>query len=456
MAARTFLIFVLGMLCASRVQAEGADGLYQNLSTFISENRAAIQLLGSTPEPALVPLSFPCELVENSAEPPTSVHKLRPSDVNVVASLGDSITAAFGAEARNALQLFTEYRGVSWSGGGVDTVDSVVTMPNILKSFNGKLYGYSTGTGGPKSEAAVFNIAVSGAVAPDVPAQALRLVELMRSSTSVDWAKDWKLVTIWIGGNDLCAVCNDAIEYSAEKYQAHLQSTLDILQQIPRVFVNLVMILDISRLHELQMGLCDSFHKTVCPCVQRSDDTRALVRDMAAKYQAAVSAIASMGRYQTDTFTVVAQPFFLDTQIPRLPNGNLDRSYFAPDCFHFAGKAHAAAAVGLWNNMLQVQGSKSDIWGLGEVPKCPTKQQPYLCTATNECGASSGVRSLNPTGHEAPVQAMTVEQRTMVGLALVLLVAVPIALFAFLRYRRRAAAEYTSIPGSTLSATTTV
>jgi cytochrome c-type biogenesis protein CcmH/NrfF len=100
-----------------------------------------------------------------------TVHQLRPSDVNVVASLGDSITvrepcfchrrltlcstpvllllllllllfvsarsqcdpqAAFGAEARNAFQLFNEYRGVSWSGGGVDNYQSVVTMPSAL------------------------------------------------------------------------------------------------------------------------------------------------------------------------------------------------------------------------------------------------------------------------------------------------------------------------------------
>jgi hypothetical protein len=65
----------------------------------------------------------------------------------------------------------------------------------------------------------------------------------------------------------------------------------------------------------------------------------------------------------------------------------------------------------------------------------------------------AGVRSLKPTGHEAPAQAMTVEQRTMVGLALVLLVAVPIAIFAYLRYRKRAAAEYTPIPGTDFSIT---
>ena len=110
--------------------------------------------------------------------------------------------------------------------------------------------------------------------------------------------------------------------------------------------------MDITRLHELQEGLCDTFHKTVCSCVQRSDDTRAILQRLAHEYQAVADKIGKNPRYQTDGFSVSVQPFFIDTLIPHTPDGKPDRSYFAPDCFHFALKAHAAAAVGLWNNMV--------------------------------------------------------------------------------------------------------
>lgn len=57
---------------------------------------------------------------------------------------------------------------------------------------------------------------------------------------------------------------------------------------------------------------------------------------------------------------MVLQPFFDKTVIPRLKdNKTIDRSYFAPDCFHFSGKAHQASALALWNSMLEPVGKKS-------------------------------------------------------------------------------------------------
>ena len=61
---------------------------------------------------------FPCTLRAPSPSPPSSVHRLRPADIQVVAALGDSITAGVGARANSVLDIFTEYRGVSFSSGG--------------------------------------------------------------------------------------------------------------------------------------------------------------------------------------------------------------------------------------------------------------------------------------------------------------------------------------------------
>ena len=81
-----------------------------------------------------------------------------------------------------------------------------------------------------------------------------------------------------------------------------------------------------------------------------------------------------------DNFTAVAQPFFSDIDIPKDDEGKPDRSYFAPDCFHFRVKAHEAAAVALWNNMLEPVGSKRTTWYPGEPINCPTSSAPYLAT----------------------------------------------------------------------------
>ena len=55
---------------------------------------------------------------------------------------------------------------------------------------------------------------------------------------------------------------------------------------------------------------------------------------------------------------MVVQPFFLNTTLPRLLDGSVDMSYFAPDCFHFTQKGHRAIALALWNNMVEPLGKK--------------------------------------------------------------------------------------------------
>lgn len=49
---------------------------------------------------------------------PKSVHRLRPGDIDIVAAIGDSLTAGNGAMAMNIMQVFIENKGVSWSIGG--------------------------------------------------------------------------------------------------------------------------------------------------------------------------------------------------------------------------------------------------------------------------------------------------------------------------------------------------
>jgi len=61
--------------------------------------------------------TFECSLHEHN-EPASSVHRLRPSDIKVMAALGDSLTAALGSNANTIFGLLLEYRARSWSIGG--------------------------------------------------------------------------------------------------------------------------------------------------------------------------------------------------------------------------------------------------------------------------------------------------------------------------------------------------
>lgn len=67
--------------------------------------------------PELVP--FPCTANKSSQsyERATSVHRLRPEDIKVIASLGDSLTAANGAMAYSEEETRLNYRGISAMGG---------------------------------------------------------------------------------------------------------------------------------------------------------------------------------------------------------------------------------------------------------------------------------------------------------------------------------------------------
>ncbi len=75
---------------------------------------------------------FNCHSLPFSVERPKSVHKLTPGDISVVGAIGDSLTAANGAQATNVIELLKEYRGVSWAIGGDNDLNSVITLPSKL------------------------------------------------------------------------------------------------------------------------------------------------------------------------------------------------------------------------------------------------------------------------------------------------------------------------------------
>ncbi|XP_033847318.1 phospholipase B1, membrane-associated-like [Periophthalmus magnuspinnatus] len=339
---------------------------------------------------------MPCVDLNPSPSIPNSVHELRPGDVKVVAAMGDSLTAGngVGSNPNNLLDVLTQYRGLSWSIGGDDNLTSVTTLPNILKHFNPNVTGFSLGTGKQTSPQAALNQAVGGATSQSLLTQAQALVKRMKNDSKINFAEDWKVITIFIGGNDLCDFCKNSLLYSVETYIKNVRETLDYLhKEVPRAMVNLVEPLHITPLREMHLDTslkCPTWLVNIlCPCVIMPKDNSAAMQQLETlnrNYQTALHELVETGRYDTHSnFTVVVQPFFREIVVPRLPDGRPDRSYFSPDCFHLSQKAHKLMARSLWNNMLEPLGNKTSKQDFMTEIKlnCPTKTSPYIRTYNN-------------------------------------------------------------------------
>ncbi|CAF3768328.1 unnamed protein product [Rotaria sp. Silwood1] len=329
-----------------------------------------------------------------SLETPTSVHALRPGDIQCVAALGDSLTAGMGAHAITPLGVLLENRGVAWSIGGDRSYDKVLTLPNILRLYNPQLKGFSTKTSisflnGQNAKHNGLNVAKSGARSYHMVDQADLLLNRLKEEKLCDWNNDWKLITFFIGGNDLCDFCKDLTKHDPVNFVGWVRDTLDRLYNanLPRTLINLVPVLDIRPVKELKNGhiVCEILQKSVCPCAAYpTEDDEKIINQWIPLYQQGLVDLVNSGRYDgRDDFTVVVQPFFTQTQPPRKDNNKIDYSYFAPDCFHFSGKGHSVAALSLWNNMFESVSTKKTSWHQGEPFECPTEDHPYIYTSKN-------------------------------------------------------------------------
>ncbi|XP_026537464.1 phospholipase B1, membrane-associated [Notechis scutatus] len=363
-------------------------------------------------------INLPCSVQTESREVPTSVHRLQPADIQVIAALGDSMMIAEGAKAIGLNDIKTAWRGLSWSIGSDGSLETHTTLPNILKKFNPGLTGFSTGT---QKETAGFNVAVGEATTWNISSQAHELVELMKRSPNLNYKEDWKLVTIFIGVNDLCQHCLDKEAYSVEKYIKHLQEALDILyKELPRAFVNMVEIMELTGLRQIEReeSKCILPGVSLCPCFLNSWDNSSALQEMEIinrDFQIKSAMLFNGDRYdQREDFAVVVQPFFRNTFLPLDSDGKPDLSFFAVDCFHFSERAHAEMAVALWNNMLEPVGYKQPYKHFTKERlklKCPTSEYPYLFTTRNSQMHNS-VLETKSNGDSIPYWAVIIAATT--------------------------------------------
>ncbi|KAG8235662.1 hypothetical protein J437_LFUL016035 [Ladona fulva] len=334
---------------------------------------------------------------------PKSVHKLRPGDIDVIAAIGDSITCGNAARENNPLGIIIQDRGVSFTGGGIGTWHDVITLPNIIKNFNPNLTGYSIGRGDFYSHNAQLNVAVPAALDDDVLDQVKMFIKKMSYNRRINFKNDWKLLSIFIGHNDICSYqCFDRRKHSPAAHKLNLQKALDYLyQNVPRLFVNLIPLLDPTiavRIPASSM-VCNIFRRFACTCLFRFPSMKEGIVNLTAevrRYQEAERELVFSGRYDgREDFTVEIQPFSLLLNAPmRMHDSENEKltklltngfPFWSPECFHFNQRGLALMSFALWNNMLEPVGNKSlrmEDYD-NEDFKCPSEKYPYFFTKKN-------------------------------------------------------------------------
>lgn len=303
-------------------------------------------------EPFPLKAKFPCDSVlKRSSVRPTSIQKLRPGDIDVIAAMGDSVTAGSGAASMEILEVFMENRGLAWSIGGQWDWKNATTLANILKEYNPNLVGYSYNDSLPFHYGSQFNLAEIGASSSDMPFMAKALIKRIKMDKRVNFNEDWKMVTLLIGGNDICSyMCTlDDIGVFPERHRGRLLRAMRILKNgLPRTFVNLVSIPLVDHLLNSNKlpNKCKLFHEGECSCwFGRLYNQSSILRKKYNKIQKEVikveKSVAMADEFRNlDDFTVVYQPWSLGIEVFD-KKGQFDYSLVATDCFHLSQKGNA-------------------------------------------------------------------------------------------------------------------
>jgi phospholipase B1 len=314
----------------------------------------------------------------------TSIFNLYPSDVKIMMAMGDSITAAFGI-----MGSLNESRGYSFSMGGAS---GIVTLPNLFMQFNPNVTGYSIGTYpaeacyGPDCPELQFypyqdanNAAMSGSLVIDMLIlQANYLIRQINVQSNMDVKNDWKVLSIMIGVDDLCASCTYNLTYlSADDYMNNLMGTLErIRTTLPRTFVNLVSGFNVSQAYDLSLTISHCVNVTrpffiQCDCLFHPANgyMREIIDSRITEYNQRAVTLAQYYQLKAySDFAVVVQPFATNTYIDELPSGFLSHL----DCFHPSARGQEAMAIALWNNMLTPSALKQNYLDMTDTPICPT------------------------------------------------------------------------------------
>ncbi|KAG8735391.1 hypothetical protein FRC12_018093, partial [Ceratobasidium sp. 428] len=318
-----------------------------------------------------------CPAVKPRAAPPKNIHDLRPDDFSVAMAIGDSITAgafAKGIDTNDKYSNWVEWRGLSYAGGGEE---GAVTMPNILKHYNGTLVGGARGYNpgyeicfgsgcpvGPvgwNNTVDQLNAGQSGAYASNLLHEAEDYLALQVKSLNISESR-FKYLSFQVGANDVCQLCAaaDAPMGPSTKgdFENNVRAALEhVRMNIPNTLVNLLGAWKLTDIYALTFGqsYCQQTAPFVprfaigCPCIAGpgaiGNFTRNQMDRLVEQYNTVLqNIVADYKRKNYDNFAVIWQP-------PNLPFKEypIEGMSFLPHLFTTA--AHERIAAGLWNRL---------------------------------------------------------------------------------------------------------
>ena len=309
---------------------------------------------------------FACNNTQVPPDPAGDVSKLHPGHVQIVAAVGDSITAAFAARAS-----LDEARDISWCIG--KGTSSALTLPWMIGQYNPEVTGMSTKKRLPKNifhlpdgdysaKTDHLNVAESeGAVHRGSMDQQWHYLTT-QSAKYANFDTAWKVVTVWMTANDVCGAGNECKNPVAPAKLASWSDKHDeLLTNISawkNVYVNLVSMFDMSNIARIQRGNlgCSIEHKLIlkeCGCIDRGDSKQLKQLDENVHtFNTALHTLAAKWHKQLQAsgrkdMAVTLQPFQegLGAKFTLKDLNSLD-------CFHPSVIGHEDLAIGLWNSML--------------------------------------------------------------------------------------------------------
>ncbi|CAI4225343.1 unnamed protein product [Auanema sp. JU1783] len=330
------------------------------------------ETLGVKQSPSLIESSFKnkktfsCPQIKTDLITGTSVGDLSPEDVTIIAAMGDALSTGIGLWPRTNI----EFRGAAFSIGGDATIDGLVTVPNILREFSPLLHGVSHGMGSsdqlPEHQ---LNLAESGATSTDLVEQAEELVRRLSVLREVNYLKEWVMIIITIGTEDMCLRCSGA-NFNA------ISSAIDTLRSgIPKAFVVLLGPLHVASMHNQNENLLSKR----CPCITGHDKIEELAKNWSSVF-VDIQNYVDNSEFKSPTFGVLAIPSLTITS--RFPDG-----LFLIKKPLLSRRGHMYATKWLWNRL--IAGSSYNLSSAilsRDTYFCPSTGCPYFRTTANMHG----------------------------------------------------------------------
>eukprot|EP00158_Paraphelidium_tribonemae_P002168 Partr_v1_DN25169_c2_g1_i1_m76808 putative Phospholipase B1 len=293
----------------------------------------------------------------------TVARRVHPSDISIVAAMGDSITA--GVLMNNGKLPY--YKNLEHRSRSFATGSKLQSLAQIIKKYR-KGQGFmgiskkKTAIYTDNSAGSGFNFAVTASVASDLQLQFEKFVKtiteprrrffgLWKSRSIAQKYPGWTMITVWIGAVDICR------ERKVETFGIYMRAALERLRKLKdKVIVHLIQHMDITGVYEITKDSkwCRSFQSYMKMCAPLfnegalSQASRRNMQKLLPTYNLELVKIGEEYRKKNyPGFMVLTQGGLANLDIRKM---NRKDFLSHTDCFHPNGCANEQFSLRLWNS----------------------------------------------------------------------------------------------------------